>query len=48
MFEEWGKELSEEIDQQKQAFWDELKSSVLPNSPLEEVPSGKDISNFLC
>ena len=48
MFEEWKEELSEEIDQQKEVLWDELKSSVLPDSPLEEVPSGKDFSNFLC
>lgn len=48
MFEKWTEELSEEIDQQKQVFWDELKSSVLSNSPLEEVPSGKGFSNFLC
>ncbi|XP_036917066.1 zinc finger protein DZIP1L [Sturnira hondurensis] len=39
MFEEWKEELSEEIDQQKQVFWDELKSSVLPKSPLEEKPA---------
>ena len=48
MFEEWKEELSEEIDQQKKVLWDELISFVLSDFPSEEVPSGKDFSNFLC
>ncbi|XP_054451241.1 cilium assembly protein DZIP1L [Pteronotus mesoamericanus] len=39
MFEEWKEKLSEEIDQQKKLFWDELKSSIYNNSALEEKPT---------
>ncbi|XP_053785238.1 cilium assembly protein DZIP1L-like [Desmodus rotundus] len=48
MFEEWKEELSEEINQQKKVFWDELKSSVLPDSPLEEKPAAPQSRSAVC